>query len=94
MALIDRQLIQAGEIVLVLEIGAGGLELIPVADWDVSGGYSPEPGATASILPDPQNCIPATTYRLMASCIPSLRTTLKSPGGVCRPYSLRRLPGI
>ena len=42
LSMIGRELIRSGEVVLLIEVDNTGARLIPVATYDVSGGYSPE----------------------------------------------------
>ena len=53
LSLIARELIRSGEIVMVPNIGPGGLTLIPASDWDVSGGADPSTWMYRVTLPGP-----------------------------------------
>ena len=51
--MIARQLIIAGEIVLVPEIGPEGVDLVPASDWDIEGGANPRTWRYRVTLPGP-----------------------------------------
>ena len=55
--LIGRELIRSGEIVLVPEVGPGGLALLPASDWDITGGANPQSWIYRVTLPGPSSLL-------------------------------------